>query len=306
MRVRGHLPPRILRYAIVVTLFFSVVLWLRSPDTYDPYLGGRRGRRTTTPSTVRAKIPRESRPAPKGSHTADGLVREAQARFEGWIADETRSLEEAAAAYRRRRGRHPPPGFDVWWKFATDRKAVMVEEFWDQIYHDVRPFWALEPAAIRREAATYDMTISIRNGTATAESDWFWTQIWLTLMQSLASVLPDMDIPVNAMDEPRVVVPWEEIAAYVAAEEKGRKMVRPEQVVGDYQALPRPAEVETGREVADKAWERERRSRRLLWYTLFLCGALSDVVPSSPLLAHCGPRVPARQPRAQGRRAARL
>jgi hypothetical protein len=38
---------------------------------------------------------------------------------------------------------------------------------------------------------------------------------YLNLIQKIARFLPDMDIPVNHMDEPRVLISWEVISAYM-------------------------------------------------------------------------------------------
>ncbi len=60
------------------------------------------------------------------------------------------------------------------------------------------------------------MTINVRGGNATARSDWFWTQIWLELIKTIEHLLPDWTWPLNAMDEPRLVVPWEQMDDYMA------------------------------------------------------------------------------------------
>jgi hypothetical protein len=62
-----------------------------------------------------------------------------------------------------------------------------------------------------------------------------------------------MDLALNAMDEPRIVAPWEEIDKYMETERATRKMAPPKQVISNFQTLnlrPNP-EVE----VVDKAWE---------------------------------------------------
>ncbi|KAL1887914.1 hypothetical protein Sste5346_009918 [Sporothrix stenoceras] len=171
-------------------------------------------------------------------HPVEHLVAEAERQFRDLLAQETHSLGDAAAAYRKRRGRHPPPGFDRWHKFASERNVVVVESFWDQIYHDLHPFWALPPKLIQREARAFDMTIKIRKGRATTKSSWFWTQIWLDLLRTIESELPDMDLALNAMDEPRVVVAWEAMKNYVVEAERTQVFPPPEQVQQAFQSLP--------------------------------------------------------------------
>ncbi len=204
-------------------------------------------------------IKKPEAPGKTGAHPIDGLIDEAQRTFSDLLAKESHTIAEAAAAYRRRRGRHPPPGFDQWYQFAREHDAVMVEDFWDQIYHDLNPFWALPAAQLRREAREFEMTINIRSGNATAQSDWFWTQIWLKLIKTIEHLLPDMDLALNAMDEPRLVVPWEKMRDYMAAAEKTAKVVeKTETVIDEFQRLPSPEEGrdEGNAKVQDKKWEK--------------------------------------------------
>jgi hypothetical protein len=161
------------------------------------------------------------------SHPIDHLINSADVEFADILTKETHDVKAAAAAYRKRRGRHPPPGFEAWFELAQENNAIIVEDFWDQIYHDLNPFWALEPASLRREAKHFEMTINVRNGNATANSDWFWTQIWLDLVRTIQDFLPDMDLALNALDEPRLAVPWEKIDGYMKEEKKSRKTPDP-------------------------------------------------------------------------------
>ncbi|AEO60268.1 glycosyltransferase family 90 protein [Thermothelomyces thermophilus ATCC 42464] len=171
-------------------------------------------------------------------HPIDKLVKAAEKEFASKIAKATKSLPDAAAAYRKRRGRHPPPGFDQWYQFAVEKQAIIVEDFWDQIYHDLEPFWALDPARIRKDAREFEMRIHIRDHKASTESDWFWTQIWLTLIQTIEHLLPDMDLALNPMDEPRVVASWEDVNEYLREAAKTKTMANPKEVVSNFGKLP--------------------------------------------------------------------
>lgn len=196
-------------------------------------------------------------PPPESTrHPIEHLVAEADSQFRDLLAQETHSLDDAAAAYRKRRGRHPPPGFDRWHRFATDRNVVVVESFWDQIYHDLHPFWALPPKLIQREARASDMTIRVRRGRATTKSNWFWTQIWLDMLQTIESELPDMDVALNAMDEPRVVVTWEAMKNYVVEAERTLGFPKPEEVQTSFQTLPLNEDTSKDREAVrdDDRW----------------------------------------------------
>ena len=78
-----------------------------------------------------------------------------KAADEAWAAyEESRSMtfKETVTKYRRKYGRHPPPGFRDWYKFARERNVHNVDDF-DQIMDDMRPFWGVEPAVLRSLAA---------------------------------------------------------------------------------------------------------------------------------------------------------
>lgn len=197
-------------------------------------------------------------PKPATPHPIDDLIKVANKDYEALLAKEAHTLAEAAQAYRKRRGRHPPPGFDKWFEFAKENKAVLVEDFFDQVYHDLNPFWGLDPAIIRNEAVNYEMVINIRSGNASAESEWFWTQIWLDMIQSIEHLLPDMDIALNAMDEPRLVVPWEDINAYMKKEKQSRMLTPAKNVVREFKSLPPLVKHDDDDEsvtTIDKDWE---------------------------------------------------
>lgn len=202
-----------------------------------------------SPSKSSSHSSQEPPPGPKDSHPIDRLVYDAQHTFAEIISRQSNTLEDAAQAYRKRRGRHPPPGFDAWFKFAQSRGAIIVEDFFDQIYHDLEPFWGLPPAVLRKESWDFEMTIHIRNGKATTSSDWFWTVIWLDLIQSIEHLLPDMDISLNPMDEPRIIVPWEEMEKYMSDAKKTVQLPKAKTVRRQFQQLPEPGygdlEIET-------------------------------------------------------------
>lgn len=188
-------------------------------------------------------------------HPIDKLIAEADVDFRRLLSQQTNTASAAAAAYRQRRGRHPPPHFDEWVAFAKERGAIIVEDFFDQIYHDLEPFWGLEPAVIRREAVVDNMVISVRNGEAHTDSDWFWTVMWHDLVKTIAVHLPDLDMPVNPMDESRLMVPWEDIRNYMAKAGPTRKLVPPNEVISEFQKLPPPGQHDLDVQVRDRQWE---------------------------------------------------
>lgn len=219
---------------------------------------------------------------PKLKHPIDTLIAAADKIHADLLKKESKDLNAAAAEYRRKRGRHPPPGFDAWFKFAQDNGAVMVEEFWDQIYNDLGPFWGLPPATMRHEAWDFEMGIKIRDHNASANSEWFWTQIWLNMTQTIEHILPDMDLALNAMDEPRIVLPWEKIDKFMEIERSTRSMAPPEEVVKEFSKLSERPDAEVV--AREKNWS---ETGMLFLYPI---GAL--VTHSSAILETCIPRMP--------------
>lgn len=57
----------------------------------------------------------------KGYHPIDDLVASANAEWSALLKKETKTAKAAAKEYRRRRGRHPPPGFAEWFNSPSPR-----------------------------------------------------------------------------------------------------------------------------------------------------------------------------------------
>ena len=132
------------------------------------------------------------------------------------------SLPEVVSRYRQRYKRTPPPGFDIWWEFATNRSALILDEY-DQIYDDLLPFWAVPATDLRRQ--TWEMVsnpwneisgIAIRDGVAAVQENVLPTHRWMlegvaVLVNAFARYLPDMDLAFNLNDESRVAVPFTDL-----------------------------------------------------------------------------------------------
>ena len=212
---------RRMRWAILPAFAIAgVLIYISSPVPISTF---------SYPSTVKyaghvSQTAPSSRPAGSTAHPITSLMQEGEEGFSRLISKETHDLPSAAKAYREARGRHPPPGFDTWYDVAKHHKVVMVEEFWDQIYHDLRPFWALPAKQIRADARANDMVIDIKGGEAAANTGWGWHQIWEQMISTVSKYLPDMVVPCNAMDEPRLLVPWETINGYMETEQGSRRL----------------------------------------------------------------------------------
>lgn len=154
-------------------------------------------------------------------HPIDLLINDASSQFQTWLAQATTSktLLEAAATYRLRYKRHPPPGFDTWYQFATEKSSLIIDDF-DSIMEDLHPFWARHPINIRHDTRVIlsdewneVAEITIRSGKAKVGPNVIPTHRWmldgvLAMMDDFVQWLPDMDLAFNINDEPRVAVPW--------------------------------------------------------------------------------------------------
>lgn len=177
-------------------------------------------------------------------HPIDDLIETANEDFQRLILKQTSNITEAANAYRRRRGRHPPPRFDVWFEFAQSKNAVIIEDLFDRIYDDLTPFWAIAPSKIRNAGASWPEVISIRNRALTVQKDKrYRIELWHDMLKRIAKYLPDVDLAFNTMDESRLFVPSETIDSYVVealnmreASQRLDSLAR--NVVMDYPLLP--------------------------------------------------------------------
>jgi len=150
-------------------------------------------------------------------HPIAWLMKKAQRHFDALSQQEARDLSDAARKYRAARGRHPPPGFDAWYAYATEHGALVVESFFDQIYRDLGPFWGMDVHALQHTVHTFSPKISVRGGTVTMDAKGSHAKMKqiMQMIQSLAKhthvELPDVDVPVNANEEPAMLVPWDEM-----------------------------------------------------------------------------------------------
>lgn len=162
------------------------------------------------------------KPLPRGSHPIWHLVKNGESELQVLQARQSKTLSEAVAEYKRRYNIPPPPNFDKWFAFAQARNVQLVDEF-DTISELLTPFWGLKPKTIReraKEALGFDnalMGVQIRKGKVTnIQGAGEWQQnATQGMMEHFIKWLPDMDLAFNIHDEPRVVVPHEDMARLV-------------------------------------------------------------------------------------------
>ncbi|OAX79750.1 hypothetical protein ACJ72_05926 [Emergomyces africanus] len=170
-------------------------------------------------------------PPPQGSphdkivggkpHPVAQLFNNANKKFDNVLAKQSKTLKDAVDEYRRRYKMPPPPKFDVWFKFAQKRGVRLIDEY-DTIYHSLLPFWGLEPELVRsraREVIGFDngvIAVLIRNGkvskvTGGGEADMWKRTALEDMLSPFVKYIPDMDLAFNIHDEPRVVLPYDDL-----------------------------------------------------------------------------------------------
>nr|POE56180.1 beta-1,2-xylosyltransferase 1 [Quercus suber] len=185
-------------------------------------------------------VPLDLPRGPSVPHPIDDLIRKAEVEFDARLSKQTTTLHGAADAYRQRRGRPPPPEFDVWFEFAQNHSAVVVEDFFDQIYTDLDPFWGIPAKEIREQAYDFEDSIRVRDRRTTHRDSGVgstWMGLWSELVHDIENYLPDLDLPINVQDWSRVIVPWEEMEEYMIQAEKSKKVIKDSRLKGAFESL---------------------------------------------------------------------
>jgi hypothetical protein len=162
-------------------------------------------------------------------HPILDLMRDGDEAFRTYDEGRSKTFKETVTKYRRKYGRHPPPGFRDWYKFARDRNVYNVDDF-DQIMDDLRPFWGIDPFEIRTLAGHMGEDeqsgvsgLHIRNKKIWRLTNQNWrVETMAKMVAPFIKYLPDMDIAMNRLDQPRVVVPWDDMQKLLEAERASR------------------------------------------------------------------------------------
>lgn len=165
------------------------------------------------------------------AHPVARLMAEADVRWKAYAQSASQTFKETVSKYRQKYGRHPPPGFKDWYKFARERNVHNIDDF-EQVMDDLRPFWAVEPKILRTHVAHmwedegYGVsTLSIRDKKVAKITNIGWRiETTQTLIERFIEFLPDMDIAMNRLDQPRVIVPWDDMQEMLAKEVQSRSL----------------------------------------------------------------------------------
>ena len=157
------------------------------------------------------------------THPIQDLINDAQREFKTMKSRQSKTLKDAVAEYRKRYGMPPPPNFDKWFEYATKNNVQLVDEF-DTVYDMIAPFWGLKPKTIRERAKeaiggdNFLIKVGIRNHRiALLEEGQEWQRnATVGMLEKFVQYLPDMDLAFNIHDEPRVVVPHDDMTRLLA------------------------------------------------------------------------------------------
>lgn len=160
------------------------------------------------------------------SHPIAKLISSANDKFDKIRSQQSRTLAEAVKEYRRRYQVAPPPHFDKWFHFAQSKGVQLIDEY-DTIFQSLLPFWALPPKVIRQraqEAIGFEnavIALLIRDGKVSkiegGGDGYKWQRQALTgMMKNFIQYLPDMDLVFNTHDEPRVIIPGDDLQRMVS------------------------------------------------------------------------------------------
>ena len=164
-------------------------------------------------------------------HPITQLMEKADADFRLYEGGSSQTFRQTIEKYRSKYGRHPPPGFKEWYKFARKRNVVNIDDF-EHIMDDLRPFWTMKPADIRSHAAhMWEVDdhgvagIHIRKHKVVKINGISWrSETFRDMLNKFIKHLPDMDIAMNALDQPRVLVPYEDLQEMLEKEAFSRVM----------------------------------------------------------------------------------
>ena len=174
-------------------------------------------------------------------HPIEVLVNEANQKFKSMVEGQSRTLPDAIAEYERRYHMDPPPGFDIWFQLAMESNCTIVDNF-DTVMQSLEPFWGITAKEMRLRNDMYTQIPlakwAVRNHKPVKLSDSLvlggFSDVIGGWLERFKDLLSDVDITVNGLAEPRVIVPHDRLDHLVqtcprvdpkAAEEQQRKPI---------------------------------------------------------------------------------
>lgn len=191
----------------------------------------RRSLRTDHTYAYGTPLPNESNAYDE--HPVHGLIREAKEQWNQKVARQSKTYYEAVREYQRRNRRDPPPGFKEWYRWAREHNVQLIDEF-DTISNQIEPFLSLRPSVVRERIAEHeDLTgwgtnfglIYINDGRLEIGGATWRPPVpegFVSLMEPLAHLLPDVTVPLHLHDGPCTAQSFDVMQAYRRAAQEGR------------------------------------------------------------------------------------
>ena len=151
-------------------------------------------------------------------HPIELLVNEANAEFKSMVESQSKTLPDAIAEYERRYRMEPPPGFDRWFKLATESNCTIMDNF-DTVMQNLEPFWGITAKEMRARADMYTRIPlakwAVRGGKPAKLNDSLvlggFSAVIDGWLERFKDILPDLEFTVNGLAEPRVIVPHDRL-----------------------------------------------------------------------------------------------
>jgi hypothetical protein len=152
-------------------------------------------------------------------HPIKTLVLKAGVEFNRLLTRQSTTFEMAASEYSRRYQRDPPPGFKVWYEYAARHDSAIIDEF-DTIDAGLAPFWGLSGSEVKRRIdSVRDSGPSISHcqlsdGQAHTGCKFLGVELLRLLRETeISRHLPEVDMLINMLDEPRVLTGGDDSSA---------------------------------------------------------------------------------------------
>lgn len=168
------------------------------------------------------------------SHPLQDIIYNTRIEADKWLrhASISTSLPVAVNEYlERNNGRDPPPNFDKWYAFARERGLIVMDHF-EQIQKDIQPFWGMSPDQVRINVDRISSQprvgiIKVADGKVSYE----WAETRedervlgdaVDMINKFAQHLPDMKLPINLDERPRILATWEEVHSWTEASKRSK------------------------------------------------------------------------------------
>ncbi|KAF3307720.1 F-actin-capping protein subunit beta [Orbilia oligospora] len=141
----------------------------------------------------------------KASHPIEKLILQNYRKHQNFLNRQSKTPEEAIKAYKKRYQRDPPSGFSKWVRYALAHNSTVIDDY-DMIEERIAPFRSISSFDLTRrmkawqESADAFETVKIRDGKFVDCGEQYKNSV-----EDIVDQLPDMDILLNWLDEPRIV-----------------------------------------------------------------------------------------------------